>query len=43
MQAHEEGWDPDQLINFEQAGSIMITMGFLKEKDFKLPEEVIKD
>ena len=43
MQEHEAEWDPDQLISYDQAGSICVTMGFLKEKDFKLPEEVLKD
>ena len=46
METQEEGWDQSQMMNFEQAGSILATMGFLPENvtperpDYKLFEEL---
>ena len=44
--AEQEDWDSSQLVSFQQAGSILATMGFLPEKvtpehpDYALFEEI---
>jgi len=46
MELHEEDWDQSQPIDFKQAGSIMVTMGFLSQNatpehpDYVLFEEM---
>ena len=46
MAEQEEEWDPSQLVTFQQAGSILASMGFLQENvtpehpDYALFEEI---
>jgi len=46
MEAHEEDWNPEQNVSFDQFGSIITTVGFLSESvrpdhaDYKLLQQL---